>query len=69
MNYLKKAEEVFIELFHENWMRKSEWNAFKNKASKICNYSVNDLATDLESGFPSVTIDEKLNEIKKSVKL
>lgn len=67
MNYTKKSEEVFAELFHENWMTESEWNTFKNRAEKI--YSLSDLASDLEAGFPSASIDSKLNEIKKRVKL
>ena len=67
MNYQQKSEEVFTELFHENWMTQNDWNAFKSRASKI--YSVKDLAEDLEAGFPSVSIDSKLNEIKKRVKL
>ena len=67
MNYTKKSEEVFAELFHENWMTQNEWNTFKKRAEKI--YSVSDLASDLDAGFPSVSIDAKLNEIKKRVKL
>lgn len=66
MNYQQKSEEVFTELFHENWMTQTDWNAFKSRASKI--YSAKDLAEDLEAGFPSATIDAKLNEIKKKVK-
>ena len=67
MNYTKKSQEVFTELFHENWMTQTEWSIFKKRAEKI--YSVKDLAEDLEAGFPSATIDAKLSEIKKRVKL
>ena len=67
MNYTKKSEEVFAELFHENWMTENEWNTFKNKAEKF--YSVEEFANDLQAGYPSVSIDAKLNEIKKRVKL
>ena len=67
MNYTKKSEEVFAELFHESWMTENEWTTFKNKASKV--YSVEELANDLQAGYPSVSIDAKLNEIKKRVKL
>ena len=67
MNYQQKSEEVFTELFHENWMTQNEWNTFKKRVEKI--YLVSDLASDLEAGFPSVSIDAKLNEIKKRVKL
>lgn len=67
MNYTKKSEEVFAELFHENWMTENDWNTFKNKASKV--YSVEEFANDLQAGYPSVSIDVKLNEIKKTVKL
>lgn len=66
MNYQQKSEEVFTELFHENWMTQNEWNTFKKRVEKI--YSVSDLASDLEAGFPSATIDAKLSEIKKKVK-
>ena len=66
MNYQQKSEEVFTALFHENWMTQNEWTAFKKRASKI--YSVENLASDLEAGFPSVSIDAKLDEIKKRVK-
>ena len=48
-------------------MTQNEWNTFKKRAEKI--YSVSDLASDLDAGFPSVSIDAKLNEIKKRVKL
>jgi len=67
MNYTKKSEEVFAELFQESWMTENEWNTFKSRASKI--YSVKDLAEDLEAGFPSVSIDAKLNEIRKKIKI
>ena len=67
MNYTKKSEEVFAELFHESWMTENEWTTFKNKAEKI--YSVEELANDLQAGYPSASIDAKLNEIKKRVKL
>ena len=67
MNYTKKSEEVFAELFHESWMTENEWTTFKNKASKV--YSVEELANDLQAGYPSASIDAKLNEIKKRVKL
>ena len=67
MNYQKKSEEVFAELFHESWMKESDWNTFKKRAEKI--YSVSDFASDLEAGYPSISIDSKLNEIKKRVKL
>jgi hypothetical protein len=67
MNYTKKSKEVFAELFHESWMTENEWDTFKNKASKV--YSVEELANDLQTGYPSVSIDAKLNEIKKRVKL
>ena len=67
MNYTKKSEEVFAELFHQNWMTVNEWTTFKNKASKV--YSVEEFANDLQAGYPSVSIDAKLNEIKKRVKL
>ena len=67
MNYTKKSEEVFAELFHESWMTENEWTTFKNKAEKI--YSVEEFANDLQTGYPSVSIDAKLNEIKKIVKL
>ena len=67
MNYTKKSEEVFAELFHESWMTENEWTTFKNKASKF--YSVEEFANDLQSGYPSVSIDAKLNEIKKRLKL
>ena len=67
MNYTKKSEEVFAELFHESWMTENEWTTFKNKAEKF--YSVEELANDLQAGYPSVSIDAKLNEIKKRVKL
>ena len=67
MNYTKKSEEVFAELFHESWMTENEWTTFKNKAEKF--YSVEEFANDLQAGYPSVSIDEKLNEIKKRVKL
>lgn len=67
MNYQKKSEEVFAELFHESWMTQNDWNAFKNRASKI--YPMEDFASDLESGFPWLSIDAKLNEIKKRVKV
>ena len=67
MNYTKKSEEVFAELFHESWMTENEWNTFKNKASKV--YSVEEFANDLQAGYPSVSIEEKLNEVKKRVKL
>jgi hypothetical protein len=48
-------------------MTENEWNTFKNKASKV--YSVEEFANDLQAGYPSVSIDAKLNEIKKRVKL
>ena len=67
MNYTKKSEEVFAELFHESWMTENEWTTFKNKVEKV--YSVEELANDLQTGYPSVSIDAKLNEIKKRVKL
>ena len=67
MNYTKKSEEVFAELFHESWMTENEWTTFKNKAEKI--YSVEEFANDLQAGYPSISIDAKLNEIKKRVKL
>lgn len=67
MNYTKKAEEIFAELFHESWMTESDWNHFKNKARSACSYGVNDLAFDLEEGFPHTQIDERLNEIKKKL--
>ena len=67
MNYTKKSEEVFVELFHKSWMTANDWTAFKNKASKI--YSVSDFASDLEAGYPWISIEEKLTEIKKRVKL
>ena len=67
MNYTKKSEEVFAELFHESWMTENEWTTFKNKAEKF--YSVEEFANDLQAGYPSVSIDAKLNEIKKRVKL
>ena len=67
MNYTKKSEEVFAELFHQNWMTANDWNIFKNKASKV--YSVEEFANDLQTGYPSASIDAKLNEIKKTVKL
>ena len=67
MNYTKKSEEVFAELFHQNWMTANDWTVFKNKASKI--YSVKQFAEDLEAGYPWISIEEKLNEIKKRVKL
>ena len=65
MNYTKKAEEIFAELFHESWMTESDWNHFKNKARSI--YGVNDLAFDLEEGFTHTQIDERLNEIRKRI--
>ena len=67
MNYTKKSEEVFAELFHQNWMTANDWTLFKNKAAKI--YSVKQFAEDLEAGYPWISIEEKLNEIKKRVKL
>jgi hypothetical protein len=67
MNYTKKSEEVFAELFHESWMTENQWTAFKNKAAKV--YSVKQFAEDLEVGYPWISIDEKLTEIKKIVKL
>lgn len=67
MNYTKKSEEVFAELFHESWMTPNEWNTFKKKAEKI--YSVSQFAEDLEAGYPWISIEEKLNEVKKRVKL
>lgn len=67
MNYTKKSEEVFAELFHQNWMTENEWNTFKKRAEKI--YSVKQFAEDLEAGYPWISIEEKLNEIKKRVKL
>ena len=35
MNYQKKSEEVFAELFHQSWMTENDWNTFKKRASKI----------------------------------
>ena len=67
MNYEQKSEEVFAELFHESWMTENEWTTFKNKASKV--YSVEEFANDLQAGYQSASIDAKLNEIKKRVKL
>ena len=67
MNYTKKSEEIFAELFHESWMTESDWSTFKKRAEKI--YSVSDFASDLEAGYPWISIDEKLNEIKKRVRL
>ena len=67
MNYQQKSEEVFTELFHEKWMTQNDWNTFKSRAEKI--YSLREFAEDLECGFPSSTIDAKLNEIRKKVKL
>lgn len=67
MNYTKKSEEVFAELFHESWMTASDWDSFKKKAEKI--YSVSQFAEDLEAGYPWISIEEKLNEVKKRVKL
>lgn len=67
MNYTKKSEEVFVELFHQSWMTENDWNNFKKRASKI--YSMEDFASDLEAGYPWMSIDVKLNEIKKRVKL
>ena len=67
MNYQKKSEEVFAELFHQSWMTENDWNTFKKRASKI--YLMEDFASDLKAGFPWMSIDVKLNEIKKRVKL
>ena len=67
MNYQKKSEEVFVELFHKSWMTENDWNTFKKRASKI--YSMEDFASDLETGYPWMSIDIKLDEIKKRVKL
>lgn len=67
MNYTKKSEEVFVELFHKSWMTENDWNNFKKRASKI--YPMEDFASDLEAGFPWMSIDAKLNEIKKRVKV
>jgi hypothetical protein len=67
MNYTKKSEEVFAELFHKSWMKENDWNAFKKRASKI--YTMEDFASDLENGFPWTSIDAKLNEIKTRVKV
>ena len=67
MNYQQKSEEVFTELFHQSWMTENDWNTFKKRASKI--YSMEDFASDLETGYPWMSIDIKLDEIKKRVKL
>ena len=50
MNYTKKSEEVFAELFHESWMTENEWNTFKNKAEKV--YSVEEFANDFTGRIP-----------------
>ena len=34
MNYTKKSEEVFAELFQQNWMTANDWNTFKKRAEK-----------------------------------
>ena len=67
MNYQKKSEEVFAELFRQSWMTENDWNTFKKRASKI--YSMEDFASDLETGYSWMSIDVKLDEIKKRVKL
>lgn len=67
MNYQKKSEEVFVELFHKSWMTENDWNTFKKRASKI--YPMEDFASDLEAGYPWMSIDLKLNEIKTRVKV
>ena len=28
MNYQKKANEILVELFYENWMTKNDWETF-----------------------------------------
>lgn len=67
MNYQKKSEEVFVELFHKSWMTENDWNTFKKRASKI--HPMEDFASDLEAGYPWMSIDLKLNEIKTRVKV
>ena len=36
MDYNKKANEILVELFYENWMTKNDLETFKNKCVSIC---------------------------------
>jgi len=70
MDYLKKAREVFIELFFEPWMTAKDFQQFETKAIAHCNYGTKNFARDLENQYkPMSEIDSRLDEVKQKVRL
>ena len=70
MDYNKKANEILVELFYENWMTKTDLERFKKKCVTICGYGDIALSMDLQSSFQSHTnISNRLDDIKKRVSL
>ena len=70
MNYQKKSEEVFVELFYENWMTKNDLETFKKKCVSICGYGDFAMSMDLKSSFQSHNnISNRLTDIKNRVYL
>ena len=70
MDYNKKANEILVELFYENWMTKNDWETFKKKCVNICGYGDFALSMDLKSSFQSHTsISNRLDDIRNRVYL
>lgn len=70
IDYDKRAREIFVELFFENWMTAQDFNNFEKKAVKTCNYGTINFARDLANEYkPMSEIDSRLNEVRQKVRI